>query len=69
MIPHDVNNIRLEYTKIIHVVTISEAFSVGSLNTRVIIVCTVSVLDGSIIVDCLICFRYFVLFFYFCLID
>ena len=57
----------LEYT----VVTISEAFSVGSLNTRVVIVGTVSALDGSfimVIVDSLICFRYFVLFFYFCLL-
>ena len=60
MIPHDVNKIILWN---IHVVTMSEAFSVGSLNTRVIIV-----LDGSVIVDSLICFRYFVLFFYFCLL-
>ena len=65
MIPHDVNNIIFWN---ILVVTISEAFSVGSLNARVIIVCTVSVLDGSVIVDSLICFRYFVLFFYFCLL-
>ena len=35
---------------------------------RVITVGTVSVLDGSVIVDSLICFRYFVLFFYFCLL-
>ena len=54
----------LEYT----VVPIREAFSVGSLNTRVIIVSAVSVLDGSVIVDSLIWFRYFVLFFYFCLL-
>ena len=56
----------LEYTDA--VVTISEAFSVESLNTRVLIVGTVSVLDGSVIVDSFICFRYFVLFFYFCLL-
>ena len=66
MIPHDVNNIIFWN---IHVVTISEALSVRSLNTKVIIVCTVSVLDGSVIVDSLICFRYFVLFFYFCLLN
>ena len=65
MIPHDVNNIIFWN---IHVVTISAAFSVGSFKKRVIIVCTVSVLDGSVIVDSLICFRYFVLFFYFCLL-
>ena len=35
---------------------------------RVIIVGTLSVLDGSVIVDSLIFFKYFVLFFYFCLL-
>ena len=35
---------------------------------RVIIVGTVIVLEGSVIVDSLICYRYFVLFFYFCLL-
>ena len=61
MIPHDVNNII--FWNIPYIVTISKAFSVGSLNTRVIIVGTVSALDGSIImviVDSSICFRYFV---------
>ena len=67
MIPHDVNNIIfLEYT--VGLVTISEAFSVGSFKYASYNSWPVSVLDGSVIVDSLICFKYFVLFFYFCLL-
>ena len=42
----------------------------GVLNTRLItIVGTMSVLDGSVIVESLICFRYFVLFCLFLFVD
>ena len=58
MISNDVN-----YINIWNIVTISEAFTVVSLNTRVIKVGAVCVLDGSVIDDSLICFRHFVLFF------
>ena len=63
MISNDVNNIDIWNT-----VTIREAFTVVSLNTLVIKVGAVSVLNGSVIVDSLICFRYFVLFLYFVII-
>ena len=59
MISNDVNSINIW-----NIVTISEVFTVVSLNTRVIKVGAVSALDGSVIVDSLICFRYFVLVFY-----